>query len=124
MNKLEEHLNEGKEIIVSITGLRIKRFWQTFRFFRHAVPCKIQAEKSPGNLYSAVKKINGVQHTLTAWDSKKSMLAYVHSPPHSKAIKIFHEIAEGKTCHLKMNKLPSWEEAIEIWNEQGKEYLR
>ncbi|MFK7827322.1 MAG: hypothetical protein AB8G05_24475 [Oligoflexales bacterium] len=59
---------------------------------------------------------------MTAWDSKKSLLAYVHSPTHSNAIKIFHEIAEGKTCHLKMNHLPTWEEALKIWAKQGRMY--
>ncbi len=57
----------------------------------------LQAESAPGILFSGVKEINKVQHTLTAWESKDHMLAYIHSGAHLKALKAFRKIAVGKT---------------------------
>ncbi|NQY01359.1 MAG: DUF3291 domain-containing protein, partial [Flavobacteriaceae bacterium] len=88
----------------------------------HAIPSKIQAEKAPGNLYVEVKKVDGFQHTLTAWESKKHLRDFVYSSPHNKAFKAFTSIAHGKTCHFKTKKFPSWDYALEYWKAHGKEY--
>ncbi len=107
---------------VSITGLKPKSFWSTFLFWRYAIPSKMQAESAPGILFSGVKEINKVQHTLTAWESKDHMLAYIHSGAHLKALKAFRKIAVGKTFGFESDRLPEWEEVHQLWLEKGKEY--
>jgi heme-degrading monooxygenase HmoA len=66
-------------------------------FWRHAIPSKIQADSAKGILFSDVKKINKIQHTLTAWETKQDMIAYIHSGSHLQAMKAFRKIAVGKT---------------------------
>jgi ribosomal protein L14E/L6E/L27E len=107
---------------VSITGLRPKNFWTTFLFWRHAIPCKIQADSARGVLFSDVKKMNKVQHTLTAWESKDHMKAYIHSGAHLKALKSFRKIAVGKTFGFDTDRIPAWDEVHELWLKNGKEY--
>ncbi len=107
---------------VSITGLRPKSFWSIISFWRHAIPSKVQSEKAPGILFSDVKKINKIQHTLTAWESKDHMKAYIQSGSHLKAMKVFKKIATGKTFGFETDRIPSWDEVHELWIKNGKEY--
>lgn len=107
---------------VSITGLKPKSFWTLFSFWRHAIPSKIQADSAPGILFSGVHKINGIQHTLTAWESKEHMKAYISTGAHAKAMKLFRRIATGKTLGFDSDRLPSWDEVHEIWRTQGRDY--
>lgn len=107
---------------VSITGLQPKSFWHYFSFWRHAIPCKMQADHAPGILFSGVKRINGVQHTLTAWVSQSHMRAYIVSGAHLKAMKAFRKIATGKTFGFEADHLPSWPEVHQLWLEHGREY--
>ncbi len=110
--------------VISVTGLRIRKPWHIFRFYWHAVRIKMACERAPGNVLTAVTKKDGFQHTLTVWESKKQLLAFVYSSPHQEAIDIFHEIATGSTCSFSSESVPSMEEAIEYWREHGKDYTR
>jgi hypothetical protein len=114
--------NEGREFYVSITGLKPKGILGFIQFLRHAVPSKIQAESAPGILFVGVKKINGIQHTLTAWESEAHMKKYIYSGPHKLAIKVFRKIASGKTFGFVSKTLPSWDEVHKLWTEKGREY--
>jgi hypothetical protein len=107
---------------VSITGLIPKSIWMTFQFWRHAIPSKMQADSAPGILFSEVKRIGKVQHTLTAWESKDHMKAYIHSGAHLEAMKAFRRIATGKTFGFETDRLPEWSEVHELWLKNGKEY--
>jgi hypothetical protein len=110
------------QFYVSITGLKPKNIWATFLFWRHAIPSKMQADTAPGILFSEVKRINKIQHTLTAWESKQHMLAYIHQGAHLKAMKAFRKIAVGKTFGYESDRLPTWDEVHELWLKNGKEY--
>ena len=114
--------NLPSRFYVSITGLRPKNFWSIFLFWRYAIPSKIQADSAPGILFSEVKKINKIQHTLTAWESKDQMLAYIHSGAHLQALKAFRKVATGKTFGYESDRIPAWHEVHELWLKNGKEY--
>lgn len=119
------NINKSKlpaRFYVSITGLSPKNFLSTFLFWRYAIPSKIQADTAPGILFSDVKRINKIQHTLTAWESKDHMKDYLHSGAHLKAIKVFRKIAVGKTFGYESDKIPSWDEVHDLWLLHGKEY--
>ena len=111
-----------REFYVSITGLKPNGFLSFLRFFRHAIPSKIQAESAAGVLYVSVKKVNGIQHTLTAWESEAHMKKYIYSGAHKHAIKVFRKIATGKTFGYVSKTLPTWDEVHGIWNEKGRAY--
>ncbi len=107
---------------VSITGLKPKNFWSLFLFWYYAIPSKFQADSAPGILFTDVRKINKIQHTLTAWESKDHMKTYIHSGSHLKALKAFKKIAVGKTFGFESDRIPGWDEVHDLWLQNGKEY--
>jgi len=92
------------------------------KFWRLAIPSFNQAKNAQGNIYCSVKKINGFQCTLTAWDHRESMLTFMRSGIHLKAMKSFYKIATGSTFGYETDSVPSWEEAFKLLQEKGKLY--
>jgi len=119
---VKNHVVAHGSVYVSITGLKIKTIWKALWFWRYAIPSKIQADQSPGLLFSDVKSINGINHTLTAWTDQKAMRSYIYSGIHLKAIKVFRKIATGKTFGYESTELPDWDEVHRLWLEKGKSY--
>lgn len=110
---------------VSITGLRLKSILHTPRFIYHAIPSMMQARAAEGNLLATSKNVNGVQHTLSVWKDRKSMLKFLRSGDHAKAMRSFDDIATGKTYGYEIESeedIPTWDEAVELYNTKGKEY--
>ena len=50
------------------------------------------------------------------------MLEYIHNKVHAKAIVNFRTIATGSTFGFESEKIPSWDEAINLWKKNYKEY--
>ncbi|MEL6644038.1 MAG: hypothetical protein AAFQ79_08895 [Pseudomonadota bacterium] len=106
---------------VSITGLRLKRFWHSPRFWRHATRSMVQAKGAPGCRRADARTINGVHHTRSLWDSRKDMIAYLRSGAHREAIAIFPAIATGKVLGFEAEELPDWDEIHRRWEAEGRE---
>ena len=121
-DKIAQHLDSSGSIYVSVTGLRVKKFWLYVLFYRYAVPSFMQAQKSSGILFAEVKRIEGVEHTLTVWKSKRDMQKYKYSGIHKKAIEKFRMIATGSTFGYESKVVPNWEEAIARWKSEGRPY--
>jgi len=64
-------------MIISITGLRPKSILHSIPFWFRAIPSFNQAKNAPGNQFCEVKRIQGIQHTLTAWDDMGNLHAIV-----------------------------------------------
>ncbi len=92
------------------------------KFWSLAIPTFRQAQVANGNLYRAVKKVNGYQCTITAWESREVMLVFMRSGAHLKAMKAFHKIATGKTYGYEGDTIPTFDEAFKILQEKGKSY--
>jgi heme-degrading monooxygenase HmoA len=107
---------------ISITGLKPKGLFSFFRFWRLAIPSFEQARKAKGNLHCEVKRVQGFQCTLTAWESREDMLNFMRAGAHLKAMKAFHQIATGKTFGYESERIPTWTEAFSILQEKGKNY--
>ncbi len=122
MSHLAEFIQSGRSFYVSITGLKPRGPWAYLLFLRHAIPSKIQADRAPGILFSEVRRIDGIEHTLTAWESREAMRAYISRGAHLKAMKVFRRIATGKTLGYEARELPSWDDVPRIWQEKGREY--
>jgi hypothetical protein len=82
---------------ISITGLKPKGLMGFFRFWRLAIPSFSQAKTAKGNLFCEVRRINGFQCTLTAWEDKSVMREFMKSAFHIQAMKFFRELL---TCQL------------------------
>lgn len=107
---------------ISITGLKPKGIISFFKFWTLAIPSFEQAKKAKGITFCQVKRIKGLQCTLTAWESREDMLNFLHSGSHLKAMQAFHKIATGKTFGYESKTIPTWEEAFGLLQTQGKNY--
>ena len=107
---------------ISITGLKPKGFISFFKFWRLAIPSFNQANKAKGIQFCQVKRINGYQCTLTAWESREDMLNFMRSGVHLKAMQSFHKIATGRTYGFEAETIPTWTEAFDLLQEKGKDY--
>jgi len=107
---------------VSVTGLKVKRLWHLPRFWWHAIRSFRQAQRADGVIHVSVRNIAGYQHTLTLWQSRKHMLAFMRSGAHLTAIRAFHSIATGRTYGYETDTPPSWEEAITQWQDKGRDF--
>ncbi|MEL7542577.1 MAG: DUF3291 domain-containing protein [Pseudomonadota bacterium] len=107
---------------VSITGLRLKRWWHVVPFWRYAGPCFLAASNAPGNLKVMAKTSEGVRHTVTVWESREAMQAFVFTGVHADAIAAFNTFATGKTWGYETDTIPTWEEALVHWRANAVAY--
>ncbi len=77
---------------------------------------------SEGNISAGVKAIDGVQHTLTAWESERAMRRFLYQGAHKNAIKAFPDIATGKTFGFETDRVPDWGEIPALWAKHSREY--
>jgi hypothetical protein len=107
---------------ISITGLKPKGLLGFFRFWRFAIPSFELAKKAKGIQFCEVKRIQGHHCTLTVWESRDTMLEFMRSGVHLKAMKSFHRIATGRTFGYESESIPTWAEAFKLLQEKGKNY--
>lgn len=108
-------------VYVSITGLRVRHFWQQPIFWRHAIASMVQARVAEGCLQAEARTINGIHHTRSVWRDRAAMLTYLRSGAHLKAMKLFSRIATGKTYGFETTEIPDWAEVHRLWQDHGRE---
>ncbi len=109
-------------VYVSITGLRMKSPWHALRFWWHAVPSMVQAQRTPGCLSASARRINGIQHTLTVWEDERAMRRFLYRGAHGRAIRAFQSIGTGKTFGYATDRIPDWSEVHGLWRAHGRNY--
>lgn len=107
---------------VSITGLKVRGLMQAPLFWWHAVRAFRQARTAPGNISAAVRKIGGVQHTLTVWEDRAAMRSFLTTGAHLSAMRDFRRVGSGKVCGYETDTAPDWQTALAYWHEHGREY--
>jgi hypothetical protein len=108
---------------VSVTGLTLKSFLYYPKFMYYAGPSSMQAQNADGNVLTRTTSVNGVQHTLTVWEDKMAMRKFMVAGAHRKAMAITSEVAvleKTKVYGYESDTIPTWDEAIEIWEKHGK----
>ena len=105
---------------ISITGEKHRKFFTTKRFWIFTIPEIRAAQENEGDLVCEAKKKNSYYHTITAWKNRGMMMKYLTGKAHSKAMKNFSLIGTGSTYGYEGDQIPSWEEAIKIWDENFK----
>ncbi len=119
--QLQQALSKNGSVYVSITGLKINAGLFAFlTFWRHSIPSKFQAHRSPGLLFLEVKACNGFQHTLSVWEDKQAMRQYIGRGAHLLAMRAFKKIATGRTYGYEATNIPNWEEALMLWHNNAK----
>ena len=109
-----------RTVYVSITGLKVRHFWQVPTFWRHAVASMSQAKSATGCLQAEARTIAGIHHTRSVWESEAAMRDYLTNGAHLKAMKLFHHIATGKTFGFATTDVPDWDEVHRLWSEKGR----
>ena len=104
-----------ERVYVVLTGIPL-RSWVSIQFLRKAAPALQASRKAEGNLYSAVRSIDGYQHTLTVWRDTQSVGRYVMCDAHRQAMDAADNLRH-ETLPLKHfgywttpDKIPSWAE--------------
>ncbi|XOJ73189.1 hypothetical protein ABXT43_07320 [Candidatus Pelagibacter sp. Uisw_114] len=75
---------------ISITGLKTKNFLSEKSFGYSQYQPLERLKKAEGNLFCETKRVNGYQHTITAWKDRNMMIQYLTSKVHAKAMKNFN----------------------------------
>ena len=105
---------------VSITGLKLKSIIHAPEFWWHAISSMAQAKRAAGNLSTDARTINGVHHTVTLWENREAMLAYLRSGAHLKAMKSFKRVGTGKVLGYEADQAPAWGEVHDLWQTKGR----
>ena len=110
-------------VYVSITGMELISEAHAVKFWSYASVAMQDAKEAPGNIFACGAKMQETFHTLTIWEDRASMLHYMNSGSHAKAMKVFSEIASSgkiygyETPHIKV---PSWDELRRIYDCYGR----
>ncbi len=78
-----------------------------------------QAQRDPKCELAIARQINGIAHTITVWNNRKDMLAFLTSGSHRKAMRVFSKIGTGYGFGIESDIVPSWEEAHQLWLARG-----
>jgi hypothetical protein len=108
---------------ISITGLVLKSAFHKPQFYYHAIPSVIQAKSAPGNLHTSVHRFHGHEMTMTIWENKKAMMAYMRSGAHVQAMKVFDDVASSGMIYGYETNSPEpipWPEAFQILETKAK----
>ena len=107
---------------VSVTGLLTKGWFCIPKFLYRSSNAYNDALKAEGNVYSSMfTKKNGVQHTITVWESKEAMQMFMRGDAHSKAMGSLKEVSKYVKVHgYWTNEIPTVEQAIMEWFKYGR----
>ena len=78
------------------------------------------ALRAPGNIMAETRTIDGVHHTLSAWEDLAAMLVYLRSARHARAMRRLDGFATGHVYGYQADTLPSWEEALAEYRAHGR----
>ena len=100
-------------MFISITRLRLRRWWSVPAFLWWSKLSMKQAGKSQGFISGAtLADRRRAYWTLTAWESEAAMKAYRGSGAHKAVMpKLARWCDEASVVHYEADELPSWEEA-------------
>ncbi len=106
---------------VSLTRLDLGSPWHIWRFMKHAIASKQDAMRADGLIRLDSKALSLKSHaTMSLWQTRKHMIAFLHGPVHLAAIKDFPRIATGQVHGYESDHLPSWPQALELLTHQGR----
>lgn len=120
--QLQERLDSGAPVWISVTGLRLKRFWYLPVFLRYALPARREALDAPGCHLVEARRINGVFHTLTVWNSRQDTREFASGGVHKLAVRAFSRYFTGHILGYESHQIPDWEEAHRRCLEEGRAY--
>lgn len=104
---------------VSITGLTVRSPRHVPVFWWHAIRSMMQARRAEGIVGVEARRVGGVQHTLSVWESEEAMRRFVTTGAHLAAMRAFHRVATGSTVGYAAEVAPRGDEVHAIWLERA-----
>ncbi len=108
-------------MIVSITSIKLRKWWYFFRLTIHGAKIQNQLRKEKG--FVKMKNTGwGYDHyTLSLWETEEDIRRFYKEGAHLEAMKIGKEIAvEVRTLHYNSEKTPDWKEVRALLLEKGR----
>jgi hypothetical protein len=110
--------------VISITRLRIRRWWYLPQFFFDSFRSAKQAAAAEGNLHTALlRDRHRTFWTSTSWTGEAAMKAFMHAAPHGPVMrKLLNWCDEASLVHWTQDTgdLPAWPEAHRRLVSQGR----
>jgi Domain of unknown function (DUF3291) len=110
--------------VISITRLRLRRWWFLPPFFVDAQRSSKQAAAAEGNLHVALLRDRRLTFwTATSWTSEAALKAFMHARPHGPAMrKLLDWCDEASVVHWTQDTgdLPPWDEAHRRLQQDGR----
>ena len=102
-------------MLISVTRLRVRKFWFLPGFISYATRSNNQARHAPGNLgVELLRDAKKTYWTCTAWENEAAMRAFMMASPHREAMgKLAEWCDEASVVHWTQATpdLPDWNTA-------------
>ncbi|MGY2735916.1 hypothetical protein [Sphingomonas sp. UYP23] len=105
---------------VSITGLKPKNLFQVPRFWWHAIRSMQQAQRAAGNLSVEARTIDGTHHTMSLWQDRAAMRAYLAAGAHLDAMRPSRSIGTGAVYGYESDAAPTWADLPALLRQNGR----
>ncbi|MES2097340.1 MAG: hypothetical protein V4459_11345 [Pseudomonadota bacterium] len=79
-----------------------------------------QAQRAPGNLSVDVRTIAGTHHTLSLWENRAAMRAYLGAGAHRRAMRASRSIGRGAVYGYESDAAPAWSELPDLLRRHGR----
>lgn len=110
--------------VVSITRLRVRRWWYLPGFFLRTLRIGKQAARAQGNLAVALLRDKDLAFwTATVWSDERAMKAFMAASPHGAAMpKLMDWCDEAALVHWTQDaaELPGWDVAYRRLEQSGR----
>ena len=110
--------------VISITRLRIRRWWFLPQFFLASFRAAKQAAAADGNVHVALLRDSRLTFwTSTSWTSEAAMRAFMLTAPHGPIMRrLLHWCDEASLVHWTQDStdLPAWDEAYRRLQSEGR----
>lgn len=108
-------------MIVTVTSIRLRKWWFFFRLSWHGLHISRQAKAQPGFIRMRNTGSGTLHFTLTGWKDEASMKSFARSGAHQASMRITKELAtELRIYTFEAGDLPAWPEAKQAILEKGK----
>ena len=106
---------------VSVTGLVVKGWRSVPKFLYLSHRAHQDSLQVKGNVSSKTFSRDGVQNTLTIWESKEEMQQFMRGDAHRKCMMSMKDVSTYVKVHgYYADKIPTVDEAFEQWKKHGR----
>ena len=108
-------------MVVSLTSIRLRKWWQFFQLSYFGMTIFRQLRRQPGCLRMKNTGFGYWHYTLSVWENEEAIKPFVRSGAHLHAMKFSRRLShEIRTYTYRTDRIPSWKEAKQLLRERGK----